>query len=458
MRSSFPGLWLGSLVVAVAVTGSGIRLDPMQAQRQQPLAVASASAADTDDDAAPAYRQSLLTLHKALVECPSISGTEGDVGNWLIRYLTQHNYTAIKQPLPPRADTPPDVGRFNVLAWPGRGGGGDASKNDDDDDDDTVVVTHPRTLPRLLVTSHIDVVPPHIPYSSDAPLSEARRSTVLRGRGSVDDKASVAAQITALEELRRAGLAAAGAAADVMLLFVVGEEDSGDGMKAFSRYVQERFAPQGRVEDDGSDQGGDRGKASFEAVIFGEPTENKLACGHKGILNCVVTARGRAGHSGYPWLGKSANAVLVRGLVAALDTDLGRSARFGNTTLNIGRVEGGVAANVIAAEATAATGHEVVRQRLEQALHGVDAEALDLACGQGYGVVECNCAVDGFDTITVNYGTDVANLAGNHTRYLYGPGDILVAHSDHEALTVGDLETAVEGYKRLIQHVLGSKA
>ena len=60
----------------------------------------------------------------------------------------------------------------------------------------------------------------------------------------------------------------------------------------------------------------------------------------------------------------------------------------------------------------------------------------------------------GFDRIVVNYGTDVPNLQGNYTRYLYGPGDILVAHSDHEALRLGDLETAVEGYKRLIKHAL----
>lgn len=54
----------------------------------------------------------------------------------------------------------------------------------------------------------------------------------------------------------------------------------------------------------------------------------------------------------------------------------------------------------------------------------------------------------------VNYGTDAANLEGDHVRYLYGPGDILVAHGDDEAVTVRDLETAVEGYKRLIKHAL----
>ncbi len=56
----------------------------------------------------------------------------------------------------------------------------------------------------------------------------------------------------------------------------------------------------------------------------------------------------------------------------------------------------------------------------------------------------------GFGEIVVNYGTDIPQLKGDHKRYLYGPGDILMAHSDHEHLKVSDLEEAVEGYKTLI--------
>ncbi len=54
----------------------------------------------------------------------------------------------------------------------------------------------------------------------------------------------------------------------------------------------------------------------------------------------------------------------------------------------------------------------------------------------------------------VNYGTDIPNLKGSHKRFLYGPGSIFLAHSDHEHLKVSDLETAVEGYKTLIEHSL----
>lgn len=60
----------------------------------------------------------------------------------------------------------------------------------------------------------------------------------------------------------------------------------------------------------------------------------------------------------------------------------------------------------------------------------------------------------GFDTIIANYGTDIPHFKGDHQRYLYGPGTILVAHGDDEALTVADLEDAVEGNKKLILHGL----
>lgn len=56
----------------------------------------------------------------------------------------------------------------------------------------------------------------------------------------------------------------------------------------------------------------------------------------------------------------------------------------------------------------------------------------------------------GFETIILNYGTDILHLDGDHKRYLYGPGTILLAHSDHEHLKISDLEEAVEGYKKLL--------
>ncbi len=70
------------------------------------------------------------------------------------------------------------------------------------------------------------------------------------------------------------------------------------------------------------------------------------------------------------------------------------------------------------------------------------------------GPVYIDSDVEGFQTISVNYGTDIPNLKGRHKRYLYGPGSILVAHSDHEHLEASDMLAAVNGYKRLVRSAL----
>ncbi|KAI0972447.1 hypothetical protein F4678DRAFT_460671 [Xylaria arbuscula] len=90
-------------------------------------------------------------------------------------------------------------------------------------------------------------------------------------------------------------------------------------------------------------------------------------------------------------------------------------------------------------------GSDIVKDRFHGIFTSVDDEAFDLECtDRSFGAVECNCDVDGFETTVVSYGTDIPSFKGNHTRYLYGPGSILVSHGPDEALILGDLEQAVE--------------
>lgn len=400
---------------------------------------------------APAYREPLLRLHESLVSIESLSGHEAAVGHFLADYLAGRGYTAELQPVAPAV--PGGPARFNVLAWPG---------------------ARRAPAPRVVVSSHMDVVPPHIPYSIADRGATVSARTRIAGRGSVDAKGAVAAMVTAVDELLRARAVIPD---HLMLLFVVGEETDGKGMRTFSD-ARARMRPP---------------PLPLSAVVFGEPTDNRLACGHKGGLFCEITARGLPGHSGYPWLGKSANELMVRALARVLDADLGSSVLFGNTTFNVGIFDGGIAANVIPEHALVRmaarvaigpeeTGHLEVRRKIQRILDSVDGTAFTFECSHGYGSVECDCRIPGasfpspsitpsyladcaeltvapsshlgFDNVTVNYGTDIPNLEGNHTRYLYGPGSILVAHGAQEGLTVGDLETAVEGYKKIILHAL----
>jgi len=341
----------------------------------------------------------LISLHKSLVSIPSVSGSEHDVAIWLKDYLESKSFTVETQPVGKQGER----SRLNVFAYVGK-----------------------TRKTSALLTSHIDTVPPFIPYSYNP--SEDR----IYGRGSDDAKASVASQLIAVEELLVDGSIGEG---DVGVLYVVGEEVGGEGMRTANDL-----------------------NLSWDTVIFGEPTELKLAMGHKGMLALSVVAKGKASHSGYPELGINANSHLIEALAVLDKLPLPGSELLGNTTLNVGRIDGGVAANVIPAYAKAQVSVRVagdmgaIHDKIDETLKKFKVE---VNWGhQNYGPVTLDYDVEGFDTIVCNYGTDVPNLNGDHKKYLYGPGSILVAHGDNEYVARKDLFEAVEGYKTLIKHAL----
>ncbi|KAK0942696.1 hypothetical protein LTR29_005783 [Friedmanniomyces endolithicus] len=362
-----------------------------------------------------ALTHDLIGLHKNLTSIESITGNEKAVGDCLFSSLTSQGYKVERQYVEK------EPARFNVFAWPGVA----------------------RESAKVLVTSHIDTVPPFYPYK--------HHNKTISGRGSVDAKGSVATQVIAVNNLLSSGKLSPD---DIALLYVVGEEVGGDGMRAANAL-----------------------KLTPHTVIFGEPTEGKLASGHKGNLMIQLTAKGKAAHSGYPWLGRSANEVLVKTLAALMElgAKLPSSDKYGVTTLNIGHMEGGVASNVVAQDASASVAVRIaegtpsfIKGEITKAVHkavesflddGMKAEnVIDIVFPtSGYGPIDIDSDIAGFESMTVNYGTDIPWLNSTvegQKRYLYGPGSILVAHSDHEMLTEAQLEEAVEGYEKIILHAL----
>ena len=175
----------------------------------------------------------VVHLLQSLMSIISTSGMESDIGIFLEQHLHNLGYTMERIPIAPGSS------RHNVYAYLG---------------------SSRRT--RVLLTAHMDTVPPHVPLTIDG-------DDVIRGRGACDDLGPLAAQIVAVEELRRDGrLRDEG---DVGLLFVVGEENGGHGMIA------------------ANDMG-----LVWESGIFAEPTESKLAKGHKGQVAFEVIAKGHA--------------------------------------------------------------------------------------------------------------------------------------------------------------------
>jgi acetylornithine deacetylase len=62
--------------------------------------------------------------------------------------------------------------------------------------------------------------------------------------------------------------------------------------------------------------------------------------------------------------------------------------------------------------------------------------------------------VDGFETASFSFTTDIPFLGNWGEPLLFGPGSILVAHTDDEHVGIEELEAAAEGYQRLAQQLL----
>lgn len=398
----------------------------------------------------------LLALHRSLCEIKGISDHETSVGDFLSNYLETHNFTVEKQPVP--FDNDPDgrtdePARFNIYAYP----------------------SWQPAFPEIILTSHLDTVPPFIPYSLRAPQdSSSRKNILISGRGTVDAKASATAQIRAAEEYLSSS-----PDTKIGLLFVVSEETGGSGMTYFSNSALNTPYPSKDKNKPGESVG-------YHTVIFGEPTERALAAGHKGSIAFSVSVKGKPAHSGYPWLGRSAISRMLPilekidnlGRIPAGEGGLSRSDKYGNTTVNIGIVRGGVANNVVPAFAVADVTARLAggtvgdaKRAITRAVFGGDEDGDEdedededvklVFGGDPYGPVDLDTDVKGFEVDTMNYGTDVPHLdvtGGREEtqvkRYLYGPGTILVAHGENEGLTVGELEEGFEGYMKLIDAVV----
>ncbi|MBK9768790.1 MAG: M20/M25/M40 family metallo-hydrolase [Chloracidobacterium sp.] len=274
--------------------------------------------------------------------------------------------------------------------------------------------------PRVWLSTHMDTVPPFIPPTEDA--------DKIYGRGSCDAKGIIAAQIKAAESLREDGVN------DIGLLFTVDEERASTGAKAANLHPL---------------------AAKCEYMINGEPTDNDLAIGSKGTFRVKLTTTGKAAHSAYPEEGESAIEKLLDILDDIRDTRFPND-DFGETTVNIGTIEGGIALNVIPprAEAGLAIRLTTKKQPIEEALRKVvrgRGEIEILSFSEPVRMLE----VEGFNQKVVRFTTDIPHMPNWGKPLLLGPGSILVAHTKDEFVRKEDLEQAAVLYHNLVLKLLG---
>jgi acetylornithine deacetylase len=213
------------------------------------------------------------------------------------------------------------------------------------------------------------------------------------------------------------------------------------------------------VEGEEASSDGARVAATLPAtsrwMVNCEPTESGLVTASKGSLRVVIRARGQEAHSAYPDLGRSAVDTMV-GLLAELrGVELPSDPELGATTVNVGLIRGGSAANVFAGECEVELMIRLVGEAdaVKKAItKSVDGRA-ELVWGshippQRYHVVE------GFETTTVAYTSDVPILAAWGTPLMFGPGSIHHAHTSEEHVPVEELRGAVDAYEGIVRGLL----
>ncbi len=328
----------------------------------------------------------LFLLTRALIDIDSVTDRERAVGDFLFSYLSElaERTGGSVERMPVAED------RFNLFAAWGE--------------------------PVVVLSTHIDTVPPFFPSSED--------DTHIHGRGACDTKGLLAAMIKAVEELLAAGDRGFG------MLLVVGEETDSIGAKVANR------SPRGS-----------------RYLINGEPTENRLALGSKGALSLALEVEGKAAHSAYPELGVSAIDRLLEALARIRQVPLPTDPVLGESTLNIGTISGGRAANVIADQARAQVMVRTVgpTEELRAALHAA-------ATVPGVRVLEQRetpaihlGSLPGFASTIVKYTTDVPHLRAWGAPFLLGPGSIHVAHTPEERVPKTELIEAVLLYRDLVR-------
>ena len=305
----------------------------------------------------------------------------------------------------------------------------------------------------LMLNSHMDTVP--VDNMSIKPFDPVMKNGCVFGRGSCDAKASIAA----------------------MLAAVIDHANQSDrpAPVVFAAMADEEFAFSGSwklIED----------SWPVSACVVGEPTELRRVIAHKGIVRWRINVHGLSAHGATPELGR--NAVYDAARVAlALENYARQMAKrqphplLGHSTLNVGKVAGGHAVNIIPdkcvfevecrllpgedGQQTLEDCEQFLRKRLAGSVR-LDFEdpylldppletAPDAAVVAGLARSQQETLGREMEVAGANYGTDGSKLsrAGIQT-VVCGPGNIAQAHTANEIVEIDQVELATRMYGHML--------
>jgi succinyl-diaminopimelate desuccinylase len=319
--------------------------------------------------------------------------------------------------------------------------------------------------PVVMLHAHIDTVPI---AESEAqkwhvdPYAAVVENGRVYGKGSVDDKAPLAAMMQTM--------ACAAQNRDRMqgtLVLVAAAEEEMGGRLGTHWLAENGHLPQ------------------CDFIIVGEQTHNRVATAHKGVVRATVRATGRSVHATNPDRGVNAITAMAQAVLALQNYHHDLAARVhpivGVPTCNVGVIQGGSTANavpdscVVYLDRRMIPGEDPQQVQLEltEVIAGVDAGAAELSVGDFLvsnwfsSTVETPLAQAFLDAVhaelhaepgPVGYlpGSDAKHLV-NATRgemVIFGPGSYEVAHAYDEYVEVAELEGTARILQDFINRVL----
>ncbi|MGJ7903948.1 acetylornithine deacetylase [Lysobacter sp. 1R34A] len=304
-----------------------------------------------------------------------------------------------------------------------------------------------RGQPRRLFNVHLDTVPSSEAWSADPHVLRVTEDRAI-GLGACDIKGAAA------------GLLAAAAVTKGDAAFLFSTDEEANDPRCIAGFLA-------------TDHG-------FDEAIIAEPTMCEAVLAHRGISSALLKFRGVAGHaSGANAMQTSALHQAIRWGGKALDFVESQShQRFGGLTglrFNIGRVEGGIKANMIAPSAELRIGfrplpsqsidglHEGFRgmadasaiESYEETFRGPPLPAGDVATAEQRRL-DARDLADALDLPignAVDFWTEASLFsAGGLTAMVYGPGDIAQAHTADEWVALEQLQRYADSVARIMDN------
>ena len=204
-----------------------------------------------------------------------------------------------------------------------------------------------------------------------------------------------------------------------------------------------------------------------EYMIFGEPTNNELLTGGKGLMEYEIYFKGKKAHSSNPAKGISANINAAKFIYELnefyeknIKIDEEKAYEIPYTTMNIGTMKGGTAKNSIPAYCEISIDFRVANKKHIEIIKN-KMEDLALKYMAEINIIEL---IDPFldkiefiDEIkTANFMTEASLIKEISNRIILGTGPV-TAHEVNEHITTESYDKLVEQYKELIYKVCGKK-